>query len=1006
MAPLRAVDVGPFTLTFDMWINYKPTLKKINEMSVLKKDDCSFSMKKAPDGRFVLRAFVDQGAAGTLFVSEPFRFQIEKWHDVAFACDGKSKGIFRVDGHALEATAAKTENAPSLTAGEAAGVYPSFSGIIDRLRMYDGMGSFRPRDPESHTGVDVLDRTSFIRMEKCEGVALTIANNLAIPIANATLSLALENEKRECLDRVTMALPVLEPNGKRVVFYPLNTALKAGRYALKARVLGPGETPFGLAESFPIAIAKRSLPHSMPVVMYDGPRDIMREGALDNLKKLGFTRGCMQPRHWVDLKKIWKEGASAETAGPKGVARTKRVLNYALANDYKVSAYLRSTYPRHFPGEKGKYLARDHQGEAYPGSLCGYYQKVRDFSYDVGASIARTYGRFPGLGMVMLNDETVDFGIEPDFSEMSRKAYEKATGRSIPENASEERAKLGGVDFPGSGECPFDRIVPDDYPPLEYCRWFWADPNGQISLMNDLIKGLKSAGKNQFWTWYAPAVRYPYHFGSGGNADTIAEWTYSNPNPLIFGAKADELLAMRKGGRALRAIPMTQCFWYRSKTAPINKQANAPKRPLAEWEKNEDNANARFITISPDHLTEAFWCDLARPIQGLAYYGWSNLAGPGDGASAFTNSETKEALRDLTASVVKPLGATLTRVPDCHSGVALLESFTSQAMQTSKSVFTGMWKNAIYHIILQYAQLQPEVIYEESVLRDGLDSFKILVMPSCEVLPKGVVVKIREFQENGGIVVANADLCPAIKPDIELKDYRRRYRPDKDKAAFQEMAAELRKQLDAFYERPCDSSNPDVISRLRRYETTDYLFLINDKREFGDYVGHHGKVMEAGLPAKTRASVRRDGGFAYDLLKGKRVDCETRDGRMEFDVELPPGGGAIYMALDEEIAGVDVEGPEKLKRGADALFKISVLDNSGEPMKGTIIPVKVDIVDASGERSEFSGYYGVKDGVLNITLNVAENEPPGKWRIAAKELASGTSDEHACDLADSGENNE
>ena len=62
----------------------------------------------------------------------------------------------------------------------------------------------------------------------------------------------------------------------------------------------------------------------------------------------------------------------------------------------------------------------------------------------------------------------------------------------------------------------------------------------------------------------------------------------------------------------------------------------------------------------------------------------------------------------------------------------------------------------------------------------------------------------------------------------------------------QSAAAEMRKQLDDFYQRYGEASDPDVVPRFRQYSSTDYLFLVNDKRTFGDYVGRHGfKAMGA-----------------------------------------------------------------------------------------------------------------------------------------------------------------
>ena len=54
-----------------------------------------------------------------------------------------------------------------------------------------------------------------------------------------------------------------------------------------------------------------------------------------------------------------------------------------------------------------------------------------------------------------------------------------------------------------------------------------------------------------------------------------------------------------------------------------------------------------------------------------------------------------------------------------------------------------------------------------------------------------------------------------------------------------------------------------------------------------------------------------------------------------------------------------------------------------------VVPVKIDLIDPSGKAAEFSGYYGAKDGVVQLTVTIAPNDVPGLWRIHVRELASG-----------------
>ena len=170
--------------------------------------------------------------------------------------------------------------------------------------------------------------------------------------------------------------------------------------------------------------------------------------------------------------------------------------------------------------------------------------------------------------------------------------------------------------------------------------------------------------------------------------------------------------------------------------------------------------------------------------------------------------------------------------------------------------WNGGWEGDAY-LILHYAGLQPRVIYEETIQQEGLDDFKVLVMPACDVLPQSVVAAVQAFQKAGGIIVGDENLCPAIKPDILLPTHVRPREADQARSMNIAAAAKLRAELDATYQRYAESSTPDVITRVRSYGSTDYLFAVNDLREFGDYVGHHGLVMENGLPTDAELSIRR-----------------------------------------------------------------------------------------------------------------------------------------------------
>ena len=382
------------------------------------------------------------------------------------------------------------------------------------------------------------------------------------------------------------------------------------------------------------------------------------------------------------------------------------------------------------------------------------------------------------------------------------------------------------------------------------------------------------------------------------------------------------------------------------------------------------------------------------------YHGWQSLVDTGSTKGyVYTNPATQGVLTELTRDVVRPLGPTLLQVPDRPTDVAMLESAASQIFAGRGSYgWSGSWE-ADMHLILQWAHLQPRILFDETIMRDGLDAYQVLVMPYCDVLTEGVVAKIKAFQKRGGIVVADEFLCPALLPDIVVPAARRTGKADQDKAALQAKAVVLRQELDPFYARHGDSPDADIVVRFRQYRDSDYLFALNDKREFGDYVGHHGRVMEKGLPLSSRIWVARKGGTVYDLVKHRAVPARSAAGGMQFDVSFGPGDGSVFLITPAPVASVKLTAPARVKRGSGVEVVVAVLDAKGTPL-AAVVPVQLEVTDSKGQPAEFSGYYGAKDGQARIHLDIASNDPTGTWQIKAKELASGVSRQQTLKVAD------
>ena len=732
---------------------------------------------------------------------------------------------------------------------------------------------------------------------------------------------------------------------------------------------------FRAAESFPLRLVGRRPPGQYPVLLWGMVGNSTQE--FERLERIGFTHVLGVG---ADAAKIWDAHAPTEPDKPESVARTKQTLDAALAHGLTLVA---SLSPGTQIRDKERFLRVNREGKPQGhDAICGLFPEVQQYCFNVGASVAQAYGAFPAFGAGLVHSEVRD-SANCCFHPLDHALFQKTAGFDIPPQV----VSKGGVDYHKLPGFPASRVISDQDPIYQYYRWYWKAGDGWNELNSQVVRGLKSTGRRDLWTFHDPAVRVASTYGSGGEVDVLSHWTYSYPDPLRIAIATDELLAMAGGRSGQTAMSMTQLIWYRSGTAPEPKTPQDVLPYQADWERQQPDAP--FITIAPMHLREAFWTKIARPIRGIMYHGWQSLVPVETPAGyRYTNPETQHELTRLIHEVVRPLGPTLLTVPGAKSDVAYLESFASQMFAHRGGYgWCGKWTGDGYLVAL-WAHLQPEIVYDETIVERGLEGYRVLFMLDCDVITEAMAQRIAAFQAAGGIVVGDDHLAPAIRPDIVLKPFERTGRAQEDKAALVALAGQLRQQLGGRYSFPADTNNPEVVPYRRQYRDSDYVFLVNDQREYGTYVGQHGRVMEDGVPSAAMVSLARPAGFVYDLVEHKLLGSRSEGGRLAWNLLLGPCEGGCYLVTPRAVASVGVRGPELLQRGQSAACSLAVLDATGRPIEA-VVPMEVTIRDPSGAPAEFSGFYAAVDGQLQIPLDIATNDPPGVWSIEARELASG-----------------
>lgn len=961
------VNVLPVTsaFTLEMWIkpktDFKPELRCfLLDKKYVDHTDYQWQIGEADKGG-LRRMWVNLGfgVQSKMIYSDPVKLTAGEWQHVAFTYDGTGRGNFYHNGTAaggakLDGFRAVVSGKKELSLGDRLGSnYAGFPGLIDEVRICEGVLNFERVSLQISAS-----RTVWKRMENTRPIDIVVTNLKRETMKGAQLKASLGGKTEHFI------LPDLATGKSFTAKFSLNTALKPAGYELLARFESDDYTT---EQSTKLQIVGRPPPR-MPVIMWGAGGD-----EIPRLKELGFT-------HFIGFSDqgagdMWKEKKMLPPGSPEYIARNRTYLDDALANGLEVVA---SLSPHDTLAADAKNLRVDRQGASYTRKdIIASKPDFAPFFQTLGVSIGKTYGDHPAFSMALINTEVRDAS-QPSFSSLELEAYKNFSGMDIPV----EVVNRGGVDWTKLKNFPVDRVITDDHPILKYYRWFWTVGDGWNALHTSLHKGLKSSA-NRVLTFFDPAVRQPSISGAGGSVDVLSHWTYTYPDPQRIGLCADQLFAMSAASNRNQSVmKMTQLIWYRSQTAPIG--SGTPSEPVA-WE--DHDPEAAYITIAPMHLKEAFWTKISRPIQGVMYHGWQSLVSTDSpGAYRFTNPHTAPVLKQLLKEVIEPLGPMLMNLPDERSEVAFLESFTSQMFARRGGYGSNMGWEADVWLALQHAHVQTDILFEETLLKNGLSGRKVLVMPFCDVLTKSVVARIAEWQKKGGKIVADAFLCPALKADFTVQSFQREKKALEDK----NKVLNLAKTLGSFslpQKAHCD--NPEIVLRTRKFGDATYIFAINDHREYGSYVGQHRLVMENGLPSKGIVSLKADSANVYELTSMRFiVPNRGDDGVLSWPLELGPCDGRIYLIMPKPLLGIELSVPEIAKLNNTAKVFARITTTQDGPTKA-IIPVRLDIHDANGNLVEGSGYYAAENGILETALNLAPNDDPGTWEVRIKELASG-----------------
>ena len=718
--------------------------------------------------------------------------------------------------------------------------------------------------------------------------------------------------------------------------------------------------------------------------------------------QVGFTQG-----QYGDGKRRFVVDGIPSADDPQ-LAEVMRSLDEALVSglDFSLGAKRPILLPPGVPASEFYRISRDGK------TPVTYEQYGRtNIAYEVGDTRLLGYvracwekwgellGGHPALTMALPYSEFRDRAVPSRGGDARR--YKAETGRDMPAHYTYGRLVNGGV----MHKAHPDGLVDDDDPLLHFYHWYWKDGDGwprYVSAASDGIRaGVAKAGKKSFDTFWDPCVRCPPRWGSGGSVTRIGQWIYADPEPMSVAGPAEEVLAMAAGRPGQQAFIHTQLMCYRRKIAPPEVEVGNPP----DWWRRYPR-DMMFLATPADVFTEATWSMLAKPMAGYTFYPWGSLQETPDGYDP-TDPRLRSAVTRLFREVMLPLGPMLKRLKRLEPDVAVFENFTSVVMSEP----FGMGWHAAPVTFLQRARLDPKVVYEETLERDGFGGIKVLFAPACGFVTKSMAAKLRDFRAKGGILVADGRLAKALEADILVDEQRFAAPPAYDYPEDEEAqgiksqaivqnrrktrtaklkmcddAEKLRRALAGRYAARSDSSSPDILVYNRRWQDVNYLFAVSDRRDFGDYVGQWGLLMEKGLPNEGWVSTKDEGVAAvYELSRGGKVAFTKADGKVKVPVRFDTCDGRLFAFLPQEIAAVEATAERK---GDEISVTMKVVDAAGHPVKA-LLPVEIRVFASDGDEIDGAGFFAAEGGSVSVRVTTRLDDPKGPCKVVCRDRASG-----------------
>jgi len=385
---------------------------------------------------------------------------------------------------------------------------------------------------------------------------------------------------------------------------------------------------------------------------------------------------------------------------------------------------------------------------------------------------------------------------------------------------------------------------------------------------------------------------------------------------------------------------------------------------------------------------------------------------PGDGASS--------AMPGIVESnkLMARLGTVFTTMPVTRPPVAMLYSLSCALDAQMKDMAGANYIHGtrqgrlLPFVYLAGKQIQQQFmpVVEEDVLDGTLDAcHRAVILTGIDYLDPKVIAALERFAARGKLVLMTGDCTVKIKGAVNLgvipamPDAARIAELAKDAQANRDELAKLTtigKQLEgarpladaieaqldkAGIKRVFLCDNRGIVATRQAAGDVEYLFAVNAAFDYERNV-HNGITA-------TQATITLDAGGrpAYDAVRGGLVpEFKPAGNALSGTFRFGAGQMRVFALTARPIGGVKVAAPV-LRRDyttEDAPIELqlgaTVLDDQGGVLSGSI-PLRVRVVDPLG-KTRYELYRATKDGVLQTSVPLAANDPPGNWQVTVEEL--------------------